>query len=125
MMEIRKSIKQEENKLNNFIMVYDWLTILPPSEAIMLAYLIDAEDICFTRDDDDQDYFECTMSFIKSRCIGWTNSNITTSLNNLETKELIFIKNRRTNTGNFRFIKINRDKIRSLKEEYFSFKKEN
>ena len=118
-MEIRKpSIKQEENRQNKFIIVYDWLTVLPPAEAMMLAYLIDAEDICFTRDTHDLDYFKCTTNFIKSRCTGWSNSNITTCINNLEGKGLIFIKNKRTNSGNYRYIKINRAGIKSLKENY-------
>ena len=121
-MEIRKSIKQEENRQNGYIIMYNWLTVLPPAEAAMLAYLIDTEDICFTRDKEDPDYFECTANFISSKCVGWTNSNITTCLNNLENKNLIFIKNNRTNLGNSRFIKISRDGIAALKEQYNSKK---
>lgn len=117
-MEIKKSIKQEENRQNKFIVLYDWLTILPPNESAMLAYLIDAEDICYCRDKEDLDYFECTAGFIVSRCVGWSSSNITTALNNLQSKNLIFIKNVRTNVGNTRFIKISRQGISSLKEAY-------
>ena len=121
-MQIKKSIKQEENKSNGFIIMYDWLLELPPSEAAMLSYLIDAEDICSTRDENDTDFFECTANFMMKRCIGWTQSNITTALNNLEDKNLIMIKNIRTNTGNPRYIKISRDGISALKEKYYMHK---
>lgn len=121
-MNVYKSIKQGENQNNGFIILYDWLTALPPSEAAMLAYLIDAEDICDVHDDEDPDFFECTKNFITSRCVGWTQSNITTALNNLQEKNLIFIKNIRTNEGNPRYIKISRDGIESLKEKYFFLK---
>lgn len=117
-MTIKKSIKQEENKSNGFIIMYDWLLVLPPAEAAMLSYLIDAEDICTEHDSEDDEYFECTASFMMSRCVGWTNSNITTALNNLQAKNLIFIKNIRGNQGNPRFIKISRDGIKALKEQY-------
>lgn len=123
-MEIRKSLKQEENVNSGFIMVYDWLLALPPSEAIMMAYLIDAEDICYTRDAEDLDFFECTVNFITSKCVGWTSSNINTCLNNLEEKNLIFVKNIRTNFGNSRFIKINRQGVKALKQQYIIKKKD-
>lgn len=124
-MKIQKSIKQEENKGNGFIILYDWLLVLPPAEAAMLAYLIDAEDICSEHDDYDSDYFECTANFMMSKCVGWTQSNITTALNNLQSKNIIFIKNIRTNTGNPRYIKISRDGIRALKEQYELQKEKN
>ena len=122
-MEIRKSIKQEENKSNGYIILYDWLTVLPPAESAMLAYLIDAEDICFKRDDSDLDYFECTANFIRAKCIGWSDSNIKTALSNLENKNIIFIKNIRDNLGNSRYIKISREAISILKDKYEELKK--
>ena len=123
-MEIRKSVKQEENVNSGFIMTYDWLLVLPPAEAIMMAYLIDAEDVCYARDAEDLDFFECTASFIMSKCVGWSTSNITTCLNNLEEKNLILVKNIRTNAGNSRFIKLNRQGLGALKEQYKLKKKE-
>lgn len=123
-MKIKKSIKQEENRSNGFIITYDWLMVLPPAESVMLAYLIDAEDIC-EEVEEYPGYFMCTSSFIQSRCVGWSNSNITTALNNLESKNIIFLKNKRSNEGNARCIHISRDAIKVLKDKYKSLKSHN